>query len=192
MINAVQNRACRFYLGLGKYAPNAAVNRDTGWLPPIVKQWKGVLNHWFKLNSMDSSRLNSFVFKWSNQIKYKTKNWCFRIDKVLLPVFNTSVSIGSSYTKSKSSGIINEVQSKLFDTYKTKWLSIVSSDSGVSGTQTGNKLRKYKLFKLNYETEPYVKTPILSRCQRSALAKFRCGVASLKTETGRYSQTPIC
>ena len=37
-----------------------------------------------------------------------------------------------------------------------------------------------------------MKTPILSRGQRSALAKFRCGMAPLKIETGRYSQTPIC
>ena len=37
-----------------------------------------------------------------------------------------------------------------------------------------------------------MKTLILSRGQRSALAKFRCGVAPLKIETGRYSQTPIC
>ena len=110
----------------------------------------------------------------------------------LLSMSNTSLSVGSSYTKSETSGIIKTVQSKLFDTYKTKWLSIVSSDSGESGTQNGNKLRKYKLFKLNYETEPYVKTPILSRSQRSALAKFRCGVAPLEIETGRYSQTPIC
>ena len=53
-INAVQNRACRFYLGLGKYAPNAAVDGDMGGLPPIVlKQWKCLLNHWFRLNRMD-------------------------------------------------------------------------------------------------------------------------------------------
>ena len=34
-INAVQHRACRFYLGVGKYTPNAAF-----LTPPIVKQWK--------------------------------------------------------------------------------------------------------------------------------------------------------
>ena len=61
-INAIQDRACRFYLGMGKYAPNAAVNGDTGWLPPVVKQWKCEMKHWFRLNRMDSSRLNSFVF----------------------------------------------------------------------------------------------------------------------------------
>ena len=32
-INAVQNRACRFFLGVGKYAPNNAVNGDIGWIP---------------------------------------------------------------------------------------------------------------------------------------------------------------
>ena len=36
-INAVQHRAARFFLGVGKYTPNASVNRDIGWTPPIVK-----------------------------------------------------------------------------------------------------------------------------------------------------------
>ena len=33
-INAVQNRAMRFYLGTGKYTPNAVVSGDMGWQPP--------------------------------------------------------------------------------------------------------------------------------------------------------------
>ena len=36
-INAVQNRAMRFYLGIGKYPPNAA-SGDTGWQPPGIRQ----------------------------------------------------------------------------------------------------------------------------------------------------------
>ena len=27
----MQNRALRFFLGVGRYTPNAAVNGDTGW-----------------------------------------------------------------------------------------------------------------------------------------------------------------
>ena len=38
-INAVQNRAGRFFLGVGKYTPNIAVNGDIGWSLPITKQW---------------------------------------------------------------------------------------------------------------------------------------------------------
>ena len=48
-----------------------------------------------------------------------------------------------------------------------------------------NKLRTYKIFKHAYSTEIYVKCH-LPRAHRSALAKFRCGVAPLKIETGRY------
>ena len=34
-INAVHHRARRFYLGVGKYTPNAGITGDMGWLPPI-------------------------------------------------------------------------------------------------------------------------------------------------------------
>ena len=30
-IDAVQNRACRYFLGLGKYAPNTVINGDRDW-----------------------------------------------------------------------------------------------------------------------------------------------------------------
>ena len=35
-ITAVQNKAERFYLGVGRYTPNAAVNGDIGWLSPEI------------------------------------------------------------------------------------------------------------------------------------------------------------
>ena len=45
-ITAVQNRAKRLYLGVGRYTPNAAVNGDIGRLRPFTKQRKTVVNHW--------------------------------------------------------------------------------------------------------------------------------------------------
>ncbi len=47
------------------------------------------------------------------------------------------------------------------------------------------KLRTYRTFKQSFETEDYVKN-ILSHKARQALAKFRCGVASFRIETGQY------
>ena len=47
------------------------------------------------------------------------------------------------------------------------------------------------MFKSKYEPEPCVKNCTLSRQQRSALAKFRCGVAPLRIVTGRYSALPV-
>ena len=49
----------------------------------------------------------------------------------------------------------------------------------------GNKLRTYRKFKQVFETETYIKTSML-HSRRSALAKFRCGVAPIRLETGRY------
>ena len=64
------------------------------------------------------------------------------------------------------------------------------SNVSISKNNGGNKLRTYKLFKEVYETKPHVKNHIMSRAKRSALAKFRCGVAPLRNETGRYEMIP--
>ena len=42
-IEAVQNRALRYFLGLGKYAPNLAINGDMGWHMPAHRQWLCVM-----------------------------------------------------------------------------------------------------------------------------------------------------
>ena len=40
-IEAVFNRACRFYLGLGQQAPTVAVRGDMGLVPPLARQYRG-------------------------------------------------------------------------------------------------------------------------------------------------------
>lgn len=58
------------------------------------------------------------------------------------------------------------------------------------GTDGGNKLRTYKLFKQSYGVENYV-TLIMPKSHRSALAKVRCGVAPIRIEIGRYERLPF-
>ena len=41
-INAVQNRAMKYFMGLPKSAPNAAAYGDTGWLDTEIRQWMDV------------------------------------------------------------------------------------------------------------------------------------------------------
>ena len=45
-INAVQNRAMRFFLGTGKCTPTVAVSGDMGWDPALIKQWKCICRYW--------------------------------------------------------------------------------------------------------------------------------------------------
>ena len=58
------------------------------------------------------------------------------------------------------------------------WYERVNQYAGPSGR---NKLRTYKLFKSEFKPEPYV-TMIMSRSNRSGLARFRCGVAPIRIE----------
>ena len=51
-INAVQNRACRVFLGLGRYAPNAGVQDEMGWFLPIHKQWISISRFRCRLSQM--------------------------------------------------------------------------------------------------------------------------------------------
>ncbi len=76
----------------------------------------------------------------------------------------------------------------LSEIYEYKWYQKVSSATGVNGTGR-NKLRTYKNFKWELSVAHYVKVP-LWRGERSAMAKFRSGVAPIKLEMGCYTRTP--
>ena len=57
-----------------------------------------------------------------------------------------------------------------------------------ASTGTGrNKLWMYRTFKSQYKTEPCLNC-IMSNGHRSAYAKFRCGVAPVRLEAGRYER----
>ena len=73
-IEAVQNRASRFYLCVGRYTPNAAVQGDIEWLPSIKRQWKGVINLYYRMCFIDDDRINS---TWLFELSTLTILWIF-------------------------------------------------------------------------------------------------------------------
>ena len=70
------------------------------------------------------------------------------------------------------------------------WTHLKITGYGYRVILLANKLRTYSKFKNTFSSEPYLKMT-LTRKQRSALAKFRCGVAPLRLETGRYENLPV-
>ena len=65
-INAVQNRAMRFFLGTGKYTPTAAVSGDMGLQPPVLRQWKAICQQWVRFLDREGMRVNKLIFECSN------------------------------------------------------------------------------------------------------------------------------
>jgi len=83
-----------------------------------------------------------------------------------------------------------EVLRRLNDCFVNQWKMEVNRDGSTRGVG-GNKLRTYKMLKREFGTTSYLQDHHITRMQRSALAKFRCGVAPLRLETGRFEGLPV-
>lgn len=180
-INAVQNRALRFYLGTGKYTPTAAVAGDMGWQPAFVKQW----NHWRRHLTMNSKRLNKRIFIWSYR---KSNRWFYNVRNSFkkFGLADRYVDISNSMPKSK---FITDVTEAVMNVYIQDWKKTVNRHESIRGNGH-NKLRIYKKFKYEFGIENYCKI-ILPLQHRSAFAKFRSGVAPIRIETGRYENINV-
>ena len=187
-IAAVQNRAMRFFLGTGKYTPNAAVYGEMGWQPTNIKQWKSVCIYWNRMVHMDISRINKRVFLWSDRNAGRgCKNHNFQIkDQFKKLGLETFADTNGSFSRN---GIISKVEEAQTFDFVADWSNNVNSESSRSGNGR-NKLRTYRRFKSEYKVEKYCKL-LLPYSHRSAFAKFRCGVAPIRIETGRYENLAV-
>jgi hypothetical protein len=186
-INAVHNRACRYFLGVGKYTPNAAVQGDTGLPPPEIDQWITITRQWCRLLNMNNNRLNKTIFIWAHKLaSTKCKNWVWKTiafykkyNLVNLTCVNNNIDRGYA---------IEQVSQVAYQCFVQKWCNVVNMNVGKNGA--GKKLRTYRQIKQTFEPEPYV-VFTLNRKHRSAVAKLRCGVAPIRIETGRYEGLPV-
>ncbi|XP_053395610.1 uncharacterized protein LOC128555864 [Mercenaria mercenaria] len=188
-VDAIQHRAIRFFLGVGRYTPTGAVSGDMGWTPPLARQWISIDNFIVRMSKMDNNRLNKRIFVYLDKIgNYRCRNWNFRV-KTLLRKMNCSEFIVNNETTINKRELNTKVTDYIMNDFKNNWLQNVNRINGING-RGGNKLRKYKLIKQDYGIETYCKL-IMSRSHRAAFAKFRAGVAPLRIETGRYENLPV-
>ena len=65
-VNTVQNKACRYFLGLGKKASNLASRGDMGWSSCAHKHEIEACRLYFKIERTQENRLDNKIFKWSS------------------------------------------------------------------------------------------------------------------------------
>jgi hypothetical protein len=75
----------------------------------------------------------------------------------------------------------NMVENTLMIEYIEKWKDVVNKQHPNGKAAGGNKLRRYSQFKTEYAVEHYA-MHVLTSQHRSALAKFRCGVAPIRVD----------
>ena len=175
--NTVHNRAIRSFLGVHKYTSNIAINGDVGWTPPAVRRKIEMLKLFNRLMHLDKDRLTYRIFKWDWSHKNKTWGWSIRR---ILKDANLDIHIDLNMPYDNFDSVIQEVHEQLMLKEVDKWKKDLLSQS---------KLRFYRTFKTEFETEKYVKS-CYSKSNRSFIAQIRSGVLPLKVEVGRFTHIP--
>ena len=178
-IRSIQLRAGRFFLGVGRYTPNNAVLGEMGWTDPCERLWQCIFRQWYRMDCLSLDRLNGRVHAWALRLALRgIKNAYFKLVKF-------SRGIGAWDINNQVLKHRGLAMAKLNECFVSNWKDAINREEGARGVG-GNKLRTYKQIKFDFGTTSYVKDHHLTRAQRSALAKFRCGVAPLRLETGRF------
>ena len=153
--NAVQNRAMRFFLGVGNYTSNAAVSGDMGWSQPASRQWKSVLLQWHRSVTINNARLNCRIFSWCRQnCSISCKMVLF--SQTYLHSLDFLQLLDNCHLHS-AKHVFAEVVDKITIRHKYEWQ--MSIDKEVGTNRNGrNKLRFYRLFKQFFSTEDYCKS----------------------------------
>ena len=164
------------------------VSGDMGWDPAFIKQWNCIGNYWGRMSRMTVNRINKQVFVWADRMANRNcKNQTFVIKELYRQLgLDRFVDVNVPFSVH---ALLTKLREGLLHIHVRDWSSEIHRDTGRSGIGR-NKLRTYRLFKSRYEVEEYCKLFLPVR-HRSAFAKFRCGVATIKIETGRYENLDV-
>ena len=82
---ATRNNALRFFLGVGRNHPIAALQGDMGWIPAGFRHNLQFIKWWLRTRSQEPNRISTKVFTWSMRLAEgdKIRNWCWQVRKLL-------------------------------------------------------------------------------------------------------------
>ena len=153
---------------------------------PLCRQLKEVARQYGRLKFMqDPNHLNSFVFNWALHLQgIRSRGWPGRVHET----FNGSGVLDNADKTNSIQQLCSLISNTCQNKCKQEWFTDVQRVNAKRG-QGQSKLRTYKLFKCEYEPEAYV-IKVQSTQSRSAMARFRSGVAPINLEIGRFFNIP--
>ena len=128
---------------------------------------------------MPESRVNKRIALWANSNSNAScRSWFYSVKQKL-----TSLNL-HNYCNILCPIVKYSVYEKMMSLYEHEWKQSINNVKGKSG-KGRNKLRRYCTYKPIFCVEKYCLLKMPPK-HRSALSKFRCGVAPIRIETGRY------
>ena len=153
------------------------IQGDMGITPALIRQYGEILRQYSRLQLMSHSRVNYKVNMWAkNKLSLRKRGWGGRVEKIWDDMsIREQLNIYSD--RERQHFLKEEAMAK----HIFKWKNNLEREKAIRGNGK-NKLKTYRIFKSNYFTEKYlhIKSPRL----RSAMAKFRCGIAPINIEIG--------
>ena len=171
----IQNKAARYFLGVHNFTPIPALQGETGWLPCTYRKSINMIRYWNRLMKMSNDKLTKYIFNCNYNSTSIYPNWINAVKDIFQSIKMDDVFANRCVCD------IDICKSELWKIAQEDWKIFVNSKP---------KLRTYIKFKDKLETTDYVKD-VLSKYDRSLLAKFRCGILQLHIESGRFNQTKL-
>jgi hypothetical protein len=78
--NSVQNKACKYFLSVGKNTSNISTRGDMGWSSCVSKQRISCVRLLCKLIQMDETRTVSNIWRWASR---RRKDWNHEVNKTV-------------------------------------------------------------------------------------------------------------
>ena len=185
-LNVIQNRACKYFLGVPRSTSNVACMGDMGWLSVEAKQHLEMVRFWCRLKNMNKDKLTYRIHQWSlsmsrrniKTIEYSVKSMLKECQLLESASCNEGVC---------TKGILSDFRHYLNVREKDKWCNNVLNDHG---NVNGSKLRLYRSYKKDILVETYVTTR-MPFAHRKNLAMLRCGSLPIMVELGRRQKVPL-
>ena len=166
-IDAVQNRAIRYYCGLPRNVSILGMIGEIGWLPSIVRRDLESLRLYNQVVCMNDDRLTKKIFKYDRQCKGSWSQNIINICKCL--------DVTDSW-ENESPINIKFAKTELFKAYKRVWLNELVTKS---------KLHNLSKIKNEMSVSKHVAAN-LNKHKRSLISQIRLGSLPLQIELGRY------
>ena len=184
-IEKIHVQFCKYLLGVGKKATNAAVKAELGRSAVLIELLGHCAKYWLRLCTLDTTSLvyNAYIEMYSD---ISCNNWysCIKSLWTEFGLYNVLENHGSLY-KHK---IIRILKNNMYARYEHHWLAQV----GLSPTldTPKSKLRTYIKFKQSIGLENYL---LAVKCfkKRQYMTRLRISAHDLRIESGRYCRPPL-
>ena len=142
----MQNKACRYFLGVGRNAANLATRGDKGWTDCFLNQRLESCRLFCKLTNIPNDRLAKTSFTW---LKSHGKCWEKRFLKFIHEIELSHLFEQDTVCVANT---VKLCKSKLIERDKVKWKTNLFNDVGHAN---GNKLKSYRLYKTELQPESF-------------------------------------